>query len=99
MKKILTFKQHINESVRHETKFVWWVKKDGTSGFRKTENDIAKDAMFGNLQEDDDIVTFDSEGTEGGATQDIKTAQDTIKTGKFKIADGEWKGFWDNDSH
>lgn len=85
----------INESVRHETKFVWWIKKDGTSGHIKTENDLAEDAALEGLQDDDDIVTFDSEGTEGSAANSIKTAQEAIKSGKFKLQD-EWKGYWEN---
>ena len=96
MKKILTFQQHINESVRHETKFVWWVKKDFTSDYAKTENDLAEDAVMGDCQDDSEVITFDSEGTEGGAKQAAADAVTAIKAGKFKVEPGEWKGYWDN---
>ena len=40
------FKKHMNEGVRHETKFMWWVNKDFTFDTSMTENDLAEDAFF-----------------------------------------------------
>lgn len=79
----------INESVRRETKFVWSIDKKFKIDIKKTENDLAEDALLYDLENNSNILQFGSESTENSAKNKAKSLLKTLKSGKkiekFKI--------------
>lgn len=82
-------KKRINESVRRETKFVWSIDKKFKIDIKKTENDLAEDALLYDLENNSNILHFGSESTENSAKNKAKSLLKTLKSGKkiekFKI--------------
>lgn len=82
-------------SVRHETKFCWALYNNYEISVIKTENELAEDACLCNFNENPNIITFDSEGTENMANSIAKNAMEEHNNGQL-IIEGSWKGYKHN---
>jgi len=82
-------------SVRHETKFIWFIEKDYKTGYFKTENDLAEDAGKDDLYQDQNIILYGSEGTESEAELISERVASEIKLVKLDISTSNNKDYYD----
>lgn len=78
-------------SVRHETKFLWCINKDGQILYEKTENDLAEDACMCGMNEDENVIVFDSEPTESMAHKIAENTLSLIQNDKLLPVNPKWK--------
>lgn len=69
-------------SVRFETRFTWSINSNKEINIRKTENDLAEDAVFCGLLDDEDILTFGTESVESFAKSRSEYALELINKGE-----------------